>query len=182
MRRNTCWWPGLALGIVVVSGAPASTQETSSSAVKAFAAAAGAEMRYVAAKVPDTADEFVGALHIPGVQLVLIWSRYEQPALLSAMLGKGDHQGVYTDLYSASYAIAQSRVVYEDMREDGLARKRDGDAPADTYTTAGKVVRFDGDWKKQQLSEQDYQTAFSEAEEKYAKALVLLTAELKKSN
>ncbi len=183
MPRVAFAWRGLALGVSFVAVATGSAQEASSSAaVKEFAALAGGDMRYIAAKVPGSPDEFVGALHIPGVQLVVVWSRYQQPTLLTAMLGKGDHQGVYSDLHSASYSIAESRAIYEDMHEDGLSLKKRGGDAADTYEAGGKRVQFDGDWKKQKLSEQDYQSAFTAAEERYSKAIALLIAELKKGS
>ncbi len=39
---------------------------------------------------------------------------------------------------------------------------------------------FDGDWKAQKLSEQDYMKAFSAADERYAQILTALLAQLKK--
>ena len=85
--------------------------------------------RYVAAKVPDKPNEFVGALHIPGVQLLIIWAQYQQPSLLMDMIGKRNYQGVYTDLNSASYTIAASRVLLED--HGGGRAQVDGHAHGD---------------------------------------------------
>ena len=39
---------------------------------------------------------------------------------------------------------------------------------------------FDGDWKKQKMSEQDYMKAFSAADERYTQILTALLAQLKK--
>ena len=41
---------------------------------------------------------------------------------------------------------------------------------------------FDGDWKKQKVSEQDYMKAFSTADERYAQILTALIAQLKKTS
>lgn len=140
-------------------------------------------MRYVAAKIPDKSDEFVAALHIPGVQLLVIWARYEEPSFLNEMLAKRDYQGVYTDLNSASYTVAATRVFFEDLRADGLfPRRADENSPFDMYELGGKRVMFDGDWRKQKLSEKEYGDAFTAADTQYAKAVSLLTAVLKKGS
>ena len=41
---------------------------------------------------------------------------------------------------------------------------------------------FDGDWKAQKLSEQDYLKAFSTADDRYAQILTALLAQLKKTS
>ena len=46
----------------------------------------------------------------------------------------------------------------------------------------GKRTAFDGDWKKQQLSEQEYMKTFSAADERYAQMLTALLAQLKKGS
>lgn len=169
----------------LIAGASQAWAQTSKSAsvVKEFVDLAGGEMKYVAARMPDSNDEFVAALHIPGVQVIVVVSKYEQPSLLNEMLQKRDYQGVYTDLNSASYAIAASRVFIEDLKEDGLAPKRaDDNSPFDSYEAGGKRVAFDGDYKRQKLSEKEYQDTFAAADEKYAKALTTLVAQLKKSS
>jgi hypothetical protein len=151
--------------------------------VKEFVKLAGTEMRYVAAKVPNVANEFIGALHIPGVQLLVIWAKYEQPAFLNEMLGKRDYQGVYTDLNSASYTVVGSKVFFEDLRSDGFFPKRqENNAAFDMYEAGGKRLLFDGDWKKQKLTEKEYQDAFNAAEQRYCTALELLLTELKKGS
>jgi hypothetical protein len=174
----------LRVAALALVGVPAVLAQTSKSAplLKAFVDAAGGEMRYVAAKLPATDDEYVAALHIPGVQLLVVAARYEQPTLLDQMLSKRDYQGVYTDLNSASYAIAASRVFIEDLRADGLLPDRDDDAPFDVYEMAGKRYHFDGDFRKQKLSEKEYQEAFAAADTKYVQAIQVLTAELKKGS
>jgi hypothetical protein len=167
----------------MTAGAPGVLAQESTSAplVKSFVQLAGGEMRYVAVKVPDANDEYVAALHIPGVQLLVIWARYEHPSFLNEMLAKQDYQGVYTDLNSASYTIAASRIFFEDLRADGLFPKRqDENSAFDMYEAGGKRVMFDGDWKKQKMAEKDYQQTYDAANQKFATAVTLLTAELKK--
>jgi hypothetical protein len=41
---------------------------------------------------------------------------------------------------------------------------------------------FDGDWKKQKVSEQDYMKTFSTADDRYAQILAALLAQVKKTS
>lgn len=167
-----------------LAGGVAADAQTSKSAavVKEFVGLAGGEMRYVAAKVPDTPNEYVAALHIPGVQIIVVWAQYEQPPILDGFLAKKDYQGVYTDLNSASYAVAASKIFFEDLRADGLMPKRDDDNPFDSYESGGKRIAFDGDYKKAKLGEKEYNDAFAAADEKYTRAVTMLLGELKKGS
>jgi len=70
----------------------------------------------------------------------------------------------------------------EDLAVDGLKAKRDENQPYDTYEVAGKRTLFDGDWKKQKLSEHDYMKVFSTAEERYSHVLTTLLSQLKKTS
>ena len=58
---------------------------------------------------------------------------------------------------------------------------REGE-PFDGYDVGGKRISFDGDWKKQQLSEDDYMKAFAAADEKYSEMLTALIAQAKKTS
>jgi hypothetical protein len=183
-RQVLCNWAlAPVLAVTVTAGATVADAQESKSAtpVKEFVQLAGPDMRYVAAKLPDKPDEYVAALHIPGVQLLVITARYEQPSFLNEMLAKGDHQGVYTDLNSASYTVAATRVFFEDLRADGLhPRREDENAAFDMYEKSGKRVMFDGDFRKQKMEEQAYLDAFTAADQAYARAVTLLNAVLKK--
>jgi hypothetical protein len=186
MRRRALPRSGVvAVSVLLGAGATTAFAQESKSApiVKEFVQLAGGEMRYVAAKVPDKPDEFVGALHIPGIQLLVVWARYEQPKLLADMLAKRDYQGIYTDLNSASYTVAESKVFFEDLRADGFYPKRqDENSAFDMYDTGGKRLMFDGDWKKQKLSEKEYLDTFASAEDRYTKAVQYLVGELKRGS
>jgi len=63
---------------------------------------------------------------------------------------------------------------------DGLKAKRDNDQPFDSVEINNKRTSFDGDWKKQQLSEQDYMKTHQSADERYAQALTILLGQIKK--
>ena len=62
-----------------------------------------------------------------------------------------------------------------------MAKPKDNEA-FDSYDAGGKRISFDGDWKKQQLSEDDYMKAFAAADERYSQILATLVAQAKKSS
>jgi hypothetical protein len=136
-----------------------------------------AGLQYIAAKAAE-ADYYVAALHIPGVQLLAVKAKYSVPVLFDERLSKKEYQDAYIDLNSAS--LPETKTFIEDLRADGLHVRREGDDPFDIYESAGKRTMFDGDWKKQQLSEQEYTSLFVAADDQYAKMLSALIAQLKK--
>ena len=91
--------------------------------------------------------------------------------------GRGPGRQVYIDLNSAS--VAGSKVFVIDQSCDGLIAKPDGDQVADSFEHGSKHVAFDGDWKKAKISEDEYMKSFADADERYAKILTLLTAQVK---
>ena len=134
----------------------------------------------VAAKDPAAPDHFVGALYFPGLQLLVVSARYAAPPLLNDRIAKKEYREVYIDLNSAS--IQETKVFVEDLKADGLFARREEDQPFDIYEGGGKRTIFDGDWKKQKLSEKEYMDAFTSADANYARFLTLLIAELKKGS
>jgi len=132
----------------------------------------------IAAKDPAAPDGFVAALYFPGSQLLVVSARYAVPPLLVEKLGKKDFREIYTDLNSA--AVEGSRSLVIDIGADGLKPKKD-DNHYDSCDIGPKSFTFDGDWKKQKLnSEDDYTKAFVDADERYAKMLAALIAQVKK--
>jgi hypothetical protein len=134
----------------------------------------------LAAKDPAVPDHFVGALYFPGLQLLVVSARYSAPPLLNERITKKEYREVYIDLNSAS--IQETKVFVEDLKADGLFAVRESDQPFDIFEGGGKRTMFDGDWKKQKLSEKEYMDTFAAADEKYAQYLALLIAELKKGS
>jgi hypothetical protein len=54
--------------------------------------------------------------------------------------------------------------------------------PSDSWEQDNKTTAFDGDWKKAKISEDAYMKAFSAADERYARILMLLAEQAKKSH
>jgi hypothetical protein len=146
-------------------------------ATQLVAALDAAKLNSVAAKDPTQPDVYVGALYVSGVQLLVVCGKYAAPTLLDARLEKAEYRDVYLDLNGASQA--GTKVFIEDLLADGL-RARPSNQPPDAIDLMGQRMVLDGEWGRQQLSEQDYMKAFTTADERYAQMLTALLAQLKK--
>ena len=165
--------------VLALSLAPrASAQESKSAPLAKQLAAAldAAKLDSIAAKDPDGTDVFVAALYFPNMQFLVISGKYSVPQLLATRLTKKEYRDVYLDLNGA----ATAKTFIEDPGCDGLKAKRESNQAFDTAEMDGKRTMFDGEWKAQKLSEQDYTKAFAAADERYAKILAALLAQLKK--
>jgi hypothetical protein len=155
-------------------------QESKSAPLAKQLAAAldGAKLDSVAAKDPDGTDVFVAALYFPNLQFLVVSGKYSVPQLLATRLTKKEYRDVYLDLNGA----ATAKTFIEDPGCDGLKAKRESNQAFDTAEMNGKRTMFDGEWKAQKLSEQDYTKAFADADERYARILTALLAQLKKTS
>ena len=171
----------LAVLVVLSLSAAALAQESKSGplAKQLTAALEAAKLDSIAAKDPNAADIFVAALYFPG-QLLVVSAKYTVPQLLDARLGKKEFRDTYIDLNSAS--VPESKVFIQDSGADGLKAKNEDGQGMDTYENGGKQTLFDGDWKKQKVSEQDYMKAFATADERYSAILTALLGQLKKTS
>ncbi len=139
-----------------------------------------AKLDAIAARESAEPDRYVAALYFPGLQLLVVSARYSVPQLLNEKMTKREYRDIYIDLNSAS--VPDSKTFVEDLVADGLKAKREENQPFDTYETGSKRIAFDGDWKKQKISEEDYLKAFQAADDRYAKMLSALLAQLKKAS
>src|SRR5438067_12681035 len=172
---------GAILVFALTLPAPASAQDSKSAPLaKQLAAALDAgKLDSIAARDAVAPDVFVAALYFPG-QLLVISGKYSVPQLLNDRLGKKEYRDVYMDLNGA--AAAESKVFIQDPGADGLKAKRDENQPFDIVEIGGKQTMFNSDWKAQKLSEQDYQKAFADADERYAQILTALLGQVKKTS
>src|SRR5262247_3139681 len=154
-----------AVAAAVLSAAPALAQDSKSAplAKQLTAALDAGKLDCIAAKDPDAPDIFVAALYFPG-SLLVVSARYSVPQLLNDRLGKKEYRDVYMDLNGA--AMPNTKVFIQDGAADGLKPKNADNQAADTVDTSGKETVFDGDYKKAKISEQDYQKAFADADDK----------------
>jgi hypothetical protein len=139
-----------------------------------------AKLESLAARLGDSPDEFVAALYFPGAQLLVISAKYAVPSLMNEKILLRNYRDVYIDLHSATDPA--TRILVEDMRANGLYPTRTGENDAfDIYSRANDTVRlaFDGEWRKQKLSEDEYMKTYRQAEADYVRMLESLIAELK---
>ena len=171
----------LAAGFALSVAASAVAQESKSAALakQVVSALNAAKLDSVAAKAPSAPDAFVAALSFPG-QLLVVSASYAAPSLMDDRIAKKDYREIYIDLNSASKP--QTKVFIQDGGADGLKADRSGDQAFDAYEAAGKRTAFDGDWKKQHLSKEDYLKTFGDADERYSVMLTALLAEIKKTS
>ena len=169
----------LAALIALSAAAPVSAQDSKSAPLaKQLAAALDAgKLDSVAAKDPDAPDVFHAALYFPGLQLLVVSGKYSVPQLLGTRLTNKEYRDVYLDLNGA----ATAKIFIEDPGADGLKAKRESNQAFDQAEMSGKRTMFDGDWKAQKISEQDYVKTFTAADERYAQILAALLAQVKKA-
>lgn len=129
----------------------------------------------IAARDPLERDRFIAAMVYPG-QLMVVTGKYTVPVLLDEKISFGKYMDVYVELNGA--AVPASKVFIEDQFADGLSSNRD-DTPFDSVVQGDMTLLFDGDHRKAKMSKEEYAAAFAAADERYAKLLELLIAQLK---
>lgn len=127
----------------------------------------------IAAAHPTDPGRFVAAMHIKGVQLLVISGRYSAPALLKEHLIKGNYRNVYLDLNAA--ADKQGRLFITDSQANGLRVSPEKNAPFDiSWRDMSAQILYNNDWKNQKLNEAAYRKRFTEDETEYAAMLEIL--------
>jgi hypothetical protein len=172
----------VAGALVLGTATAASAQEPKSGALAAELAKLLDQMKVdsIAARHPAAPDQYVGALYFPGSQLLVVTARYQVPELLNTKLQSKAYRDVYIDLNSAS--VPNTKVFVSDLGCDGLRPKREDNHPYDTIEMRGRNLNFDGDWKRVNLSQDEYMKSYQQAEEEYTKMLQALLNELKKTS
>lgn len=168
--------------LVTALATPSFAQEPQSAALAKELAQLLADKKLdsIAARMPDSLEEFVGALNYPGT-LMVVWARTTAPAVVNEKLIGKDYKEVYLDLNSAS--VVESRNFVTDLGADGLrAKPAAKQGPADSHDLAAKSMRFDGNWREDKMSEADYMKAHAAADAAYARAIQALLNELKKAS
>lgn len=172
----------VAVGLILSLSTVAQAQESKSAPLARQLAAAldAAKLDSVAVRDPSQTDTFFAVLYFPGAELLAVSARYSAPALIGVKLAQKSYKDVYIDLNSAS--LVDSKLFIEDMGADGLQSKHEENKAFDSVTNGAKQTAFDGEWKKQKLSEDDYRKLFADADERYASMLTALIAQLKKTS
>jgi len=180
MQFTSCrlFRPFVLVAVVFLTSAPALGAEEgrkSAAAAKELSQVlAAAKLDSIATADPSGPGGFIAALYIPDTQFLVVSAKYSAPTLLVDKINADDFRGVYMDLHAAG--TAGTKIFVQDIGPDGLISRNDN---ADSWEEAGKTVTFDGQWKKGKSSEAEYDRAFADADERYAKMLSLLVTQLK---
>ena len=170
----------VALAAVAFCAAPAAGQSPTSGplAAELVRELEQRKLQNVAARDPERPGFFVAASHIPGVQLLVVSARSTAPAYVDYVLAESRYDEVYASLNGAS--AADGKLFVQDMGSNGLLPKPHNGGPVDVaYRDVTKMAIFNGEWKKQGLSEQAYGETFEAIDAAYARALSLLLRQLK---
>src|SRR6188472_334668 len=97
------------------------------------------------------ADQVVGALYIPGTQLLVVTGK--SSAHFDPMLKQKAYRDVYIDLNGIPDT---TKVFFSDLGANGLRFRRENNQPFDSVDVGGKTISFDGEWGKAKISEQEY--------------------------
>jgi len=176
------------VGLIIALGLVASPFTSAVAAQESQSAALAKELvtlmqeqkiESMAARSPAADDQFVAALYFPA-QLLVVSARYSAPPLLNEKLARSEYRDVYIDLNSA--AITESKILITDSGADGLKPRRMANQPFDSQDIGSKGIRFDGNWRANKMSEQEYMKIFAQADENYAAALRVLISAMKKNS
>jgi len=162
---------------ILAPGARATTQaaEPASAdlAKQLVTAMTSAGLDALAAPDPETPGRFVAALAFPGSQLLVVAAPYRDPAAAEAWIANKMYRDVYSALQQPS--ITTGKIFFQDLGCDGLQAA--ADAGVDIMYENGKTQTiFDGNWKKQKMTQAAYQERARTADERYARLLHALLA------
>jgi hypothetical protein len=176
-RPHTGWrtlgWPVLVAGLFVAP-ATAYAQESKSAALATELTGLLDQMK-LDSVAGQSADEVVGALYIPGTQLLVVTGK--SSAHFAPMLKQKAYRDVYVDLNGIPDT---SKVFISDLGANGLHFKRENNQPFGSIDTGGKTISFDGDWGKAKISEQEYTKTWQSYDDRYSQLLQALITALKK--
>jgi hypothetical protein len=111
-------------------------------------------------------------------QLLVVSARYGSPPLLREHLLSRRYLDVYQQLQGAG--DSQGKLFVQDLGVDGIHLRPTADRPLDViYQSVNVRTAFDGDWKKQGLTEAQYHDRFSAVDGQYAQLLKALAAQAK---
>ena len=166
--------PAVFLAACLLAAGTASAQ-TAKSAPLAKELTALLDQKKLDSLGTKTADgRFVAALYFPGTQLLVVSAKYSAPALLEQTLSQKAYREAYQELQGAG--VRDSKVFITDLGADGLRPKPGDGQGSDTYVTSDTArTTFDGDPKKQKLTDEEYQKRFDAADDSYSSMLQALT-------
>ena len=156
---------------ILTGTASAQTAPSADLAKQLVTTLSGAGLDAIAARDPEAPDRVVAALAFPGSQLLVVAAPYTDGASVDAWLANRMYRDVYSALQQPS--ITTGKVFFQDLGCDGLQSGTGGTVDI-MYENGRTQTIFDGDWKKQKLSETAYRQRVREADARYASLLSAL--------
>ena len=177
-RRSSVAIAALVLGsLVSLSGAsPGAPSSAAANNLVTLMTAKGLDA--FAVQDPTEPDRFVAAMLVPNVQLLVAAAKTRAPEYLRDQLRQHQYREVYAGLFSG--ADSQSRLFFQDMGCDGLSLEGSGSTDI-MYERGTDQTVFDGDWKRQKLSKEQYDEKLRKADAEYGRLLQILSEGLKAS-
>ena len=137
------------------------------------------QIEAVAGRDPAVDDRFLAAMLVSD-RLLVVSARYSAPGTAQVKITNRKFQEVYTDLDTT--AVAGTKTLITDAGANGLRAVpprrisiAEGDLN-DVVDSGDHILRLDDDPSGQDLSGDEYRSAFAEADEQYARILELLIA------
>ena len=165
-----------SLGLLIQSAAGAQSPASGDLAKQLVTALSSTGLDAIAARDPEAPDRVVAALAFPGSQLLVVAAPYKDGATVDAWLANRMYRDVYSALQQPS--ITAGKVFFQDLGCDGLQPA--GGSVDIMYENGKTQTIFDGDWKKQKLSQAAYQERAKAADEADARLLRALLAAAQK--
>jgi hypothetical protein len=127
----------------------------------------------IAAADANEESRYAAALVYPGTQILAITGTYPVPVLLNERLMRRDDRDTYVELNRASER--QGRLFVQDMGGDGIHAVPPDDGRVDVvFVEIDTRLTFDGDWKGQSLSREEYLKRYKDLDNRYAHLLQVL--------
>ena len=176
---------GVAAALLLLTTSVASAQANKNQVPESRSAQLAAELtQLMGAKNLDSiatsdADHYVGALYMPGAQLIVVRATVPVKDRMSYLLYNKMYRDAYVDLNSTGDRT--SRVLITDLGANGLQFRREKDQPFDIVDVGGKSHSFDGKWGgKENPSREEYTKTYASTDEQYSQMLQALITALKK--
>jgi hypothetical protein len=124
---------------------------------------------------PEERGIFVGALYIPGGQLLVVQARHPSVDGILQRLAARQYRDVYLDLQGTP--TRDGKFFVQDARADGILSALPGSRDVDVLYEDGRTqMLFNGDMHAQRLTAAEYDAKLAAADARYARLLALLTA------
>jgi hypothetical protein len=169
---------GVLIGSVSLAAAAGSPEQSPKSAAGLVTLMKSRGLSAVAAADPQSPGRVVAAMLIPDVQLLVVGAKSTAAPYLESEIAQGQYADVYAMLNST--AVPETKIFFQDMGCDGLTSTDDSIDVMYERGTAQTI--FDGDWKRQKMSKQDYEDKLQKADSEYNRMLTLLAEHLEAGN